>query len=59
MQLCGRGRRAWFERHGLDYSHFVFNGLPIEQIEKIDDEFARRVVAFVKAESGANNEPAH
>lgn len=41
--LCMRGAKMWFDQRGLDFREFLQNGLPIEQIEKIDDALARLV----------------
>ncbi|MBS0599529.1 MAG: hypothetical protein JSR92_19905 [Proteobacteria bacterium] len=49
--LCMRGARAWFAAHGLDWSAFVRNGLPLATVEGIDDAFAARVAALARQEA--------
>jgi hypothetical protein len=51
--LCTRGMRAWLTHHGLSVSDFISNGLPVEQLEAIDDYFARRVAARARADAAA------
>jgi hypothetical protein len=40
MGYCARGARRWFEQHGLDWSKFVFEGLPEEVIIATGDPMA-------------------
>jgi len=47
---CPGGIRYWCERHGLDFRKALTQGYPIEEIEAIDDVFAKRVVAIAKGE---------
>jgi hypothetical protein len=49
--LCAHGIRTWCERHDIDLRMFLKEGLPIEQFEQIDDAFAQRLVALVRAEA--------
>ena len=42
--FCGRGARAFFERHGLDWLTFVREGLPAETFLATGDAMARRLV---------------
>ena len=46
---CGRGARAWFARHGLDWSAFVRCGLPASVLEATGDALALRVVDHARA----------
>lgn len=48
---CAPGIRAWCERHGVDLRQLAHEGLPIEQVEAIDDAFAKRAVALARAEA--------
>lgn len=48
--LCAPGIRPWFDVHGLDYRAFVRQGLPIAQVEALDDAFAQRAAAIARAE---------
>jgi hypothetical protein len=45
LRYCNPGMRTFFERHGLDWSEFVTNGLPEEVLAVIDDEMVRAVIA--------------
>ena len=47
-KMCSRGARQFFDRHGLDWSDFVRNGVLIEIIEKIDDAMAQQVVGVAR-----------
>lgn len=41
IQFCARGARQWFTRHGLDYTEFVTRGLPISQVEAVNDALGK------------------
>jgi hypothetical protein len=45
---CAKGVFEWLERHGID-RHRLLTGVPVAEVEDIDDEMARRVVAHVRA----------
>ena len=49
-KMCSRGARAFFERHGLDWSEFLRAGLPVETLEKTGDAMALQVAAFARSE---------
>lgn len=42
---CNRGLRAFGEKHGLDWVHFLENGIDVELVRHIDDEMVRAVIA--------------
>ena len=42
---CNRGLRTFAERHGLDWSDFLENGIKVELICHIDDDMVRAVIA--------------
>lgn len=42
---CVRGTRRWCLNNGIDFKKFVREGLPIEELEHIDDEILRIVIA--------------
>lgn len=44
LGYCRRGARAFFERHGLNWSLMMQGGVPAEQVEHIDDEMVRAVL---------------
>jgi hypothetical protein len=51
--LCSRGGRAWFERHGLSWTAFLSAGLPAEVLRQTGDGLALKVVeAAVKERTG-------
>ncbi len=43
--LCMKGARAWFDKHGLDFRAFVLQGYPASVIESLRDELGNRVAA--------------
>lgn len=51
------GGKEWFEHHKIDWRSFVRNGIPLEALQKIDDEMCRRVCneAIKEYENGAGN----
>lgn len=48
---CAPGIRAWCDLHGVDLHKLAVEGLPVEQIEAIDDAFAQRAAALARAEA--------
>jgi len=50
--LCMRGARMWFSQRGLDFGQFMREGLPIEQLESIDDALAQLVCTAARNEHG-------
>jgi hypothetical protein len=46
--FCAAGGRAWFKRHGLDWSDFVRNGIDAERLLRIGDGFALAVVEHAR-----------
>ena len=46
--MCSRGARAFFERHDLDYSDFLRNGIDTETLEKTGDAMALRVIEVAR-----------
>jgi len=49
-KMCSRGARAFFDRHGLDWSEFLRAGLPVEALEQTGDAMAIQVAAAARAE---------
>lgn len=49
-KMCSRGARAFFDRHGLDWSEFLRAGLPVEALEQTGDAMAMQVAAAARAE---------
>lgn len=50
---CAMGTLAFLRRHGLDYRRFFREGLPVEQLEAIDDAMARRVAEAARTEAAS------
>jgi hypothetical protein len=47
------GCRHWFAEQGLSWGDFLEFGLPLSQVEKIDDGFSKQVCDVAKAEFAA------
>lgn len=48
---CAPGITAWAQRHDVDLRQLAREGLPIEEVERIDDAFAQRAAAIARAEA--------
>jgi hypothetical protein len=48
---CAPGIRIWCQRHGVDLHQLAGEGLPVEQVEAIDDAYAQRAAALARAEA--------
>lgn len=46
---CNKGLRPVAERHGIDWSDFVKNGIDIERLKHIDDAMLLPVIEFARA----------
>ena len=46
--MCSRGAREFFARHGLDWQKFLSEGLDSDIIEATDDAMAIEVVKVAK-----------
>lgn len=54
---CVSGARRWFERHGLDFRHFLKHGIPAADMLATGDAQGRQVVERTvarRAEGGAD-----
>jgi len=47
-KMCSRGARAFFNRHNLNWSDFLTNGIPVEKIEATKDAMALKVAKVAK-----------
>lgn len=47
-KMCSRGARKFFERHGLDWSAFVKQGVPAEKLAATGDAMALQVVEVAR-----------
>lgn len=48
---CAPGIRGWCAQHGVDLHTFATQGMPVEQVEAIDDAFAQRAAALARQEA--------
>lgn len=48
--FCGRGTRAWFARHGIDWLNFVREGVPASVLIATGDAMALRVVEHARGQ---------
>lgn len=44
LGYCNRGARAFFARHGLDWSKFLREGVAADVLEATGDAMAKRVI---------------
>lgn len=49
--LCARGGRAWFARHGLSWNDFLRDGIPASEVRSINDPLAERAIAEAEREA--------
>lgn len=47
-KMCSRGTRAFFQRHNLDWSSFLKNGIEAEKLEDTNDAMALQVVEVAR-----------
>lgn len=47
--FCIRGARAWFDQHQINFAEFIRNGYPLRHVEIMQDQFAQKVAAYVRA----------
>lgn len=52
VRYCHRGVRAFFARHGLDWSDFVKNGIEADKLRATNDAMAMRLVKAAEARCG-------
>lgn len=48
VTMCSRGARAFFKRHGLDWTEFLQNGVSADKLVATDDPMALQVVEAVR-----------
>ena len=44
-KFCNKGARQFCERHGINWQVFVTQGIEISEVEHIDDEMLKTVIA--------------
>lgn len=54
--LCMRGARAWAERHNINYTDFLQNGIECDVLEAIGDHFALMVCRRAREEEAQQKE---
>jgi hypothetical protein len=50
--MCTKGARAFFRRHNLDWSRFIREGLPEEEIARTNDAMALKVIEVAHERRG-------
>ena len=48
LGYCSRGVREFFNRHNLDYSKFIKEGLPCDELLATNDSMAIKVVEVAR-----------
>lgn len=56
VKYCARGARRWFEQHGLDWSKFVFEGLPEEVFIATGDPMAIKAIEEARRRTAKDEE---
>lgn len=54
--FCRRGARAWFARHGLNWSRFRHQGLHESQFLAVGDALALALVNHAREQAGEQND---
>lgn len=49
-QMCSRGARAFFVRHGLDWASFLRGGVPARALAETGDAMALHVVEVARGQ---------
>lgn len=47
-KMCAKGARAFFNRHGLDWSDFLHNGIDAEILAEINDAMSNKVIEVAR-----------
>jgi len=47
--ICAAGARGWFATYGLDFRHFIRNGIEADTLAATGDANALRVIALKQA----------
>lgn len=51
LDYCARGSRAFFKRHGFDWSDFLRNGIEPDKFYKTGDSMAIKAARLAESES--------
>jgi len=49
LGICVSGQRRFCKAHGLDFKKLLREGIPVSEVEKIDDSFCARVIAHARS----------
>ncbi len=52
LGYCSRGMRDFFRRHGLDWSRFIREGLPADDLLATGDAMVETLVEYVRGRDG-------
>jgi len=44
LQYCSKGIRQFCERHGIDFYRFRHGGIPVEELQGIDDAMLHKLI---------------
>ncbi len=56
LKYCNRGARQFFERHGLDWSDFLVNGIGADRLRQIDDAMAAMAIERAERREAASGQ---
>lgn len=54
VTFCRKGSRAMADRIGVDWDRFMREGIPVSELEKIDDVAVQKLVKHVKDTENGN-----
>jgi hypothetical protein len=54
-KMCSPGARAFFKKHGLNWTQFLKEGIAIEELELIDDAMSLQVCKVAREWEAAKN----
>lgn len=52
---CSRGSRIFAKQYGLDWDKFVFEGIPVEEMEALNDALADAAIEAAKLRNEQEN----
>ena len=55
-RLCAGGTRQFFARYGLDWSSFLRDGIPADELEATGDALTAGVVALARKEAATDGQ---
>ena len=54
LKYCAHGSRAFAKRYGLDWSRFVRDGMPVSELQHVDDGMLKRVIEQAEKREARN-----